>query len=596
MDPRDSPRGPLHAQIRRFAMKDKKSNIFDKMTQNSKYSIRKLDHACRDAGLVNRSLLMDILMDNSSTEYGEKYHFSDIRNEDEYREKVPLTSYEDYEPYIDRMVNNNETNLITSYPVVYYASTSGTSGSPKKIPVTDRGLAILQDYIGPLSKAITAEYYQNTMDTLPPEGKILGIFSMQREDLPCGVPFGAISAVCFPGGETNDDSLKDLFSTPFEVLRVSQNTDLKYLHALYALKDESISSIFAPYISAIWDLMNYIHKEWRSLVNDIYNGVIPEGISMPQELRKSLASNLKPDPARAGKLEAEFRKGFDKTIMTRIWPNLSVIVSIWAGNFYSYARKLQTYSGRSMPYYTLSYVSSEGLFAAARHPFDQFYIMAPSSCFFEFIPDDPQAGQDDSEQEGNPKTLLIDELEQGKSYELVITNQSGFYRYRMGDVIKVMGFYNESPMICFKYRKNNIVSVAGEKFTEDHLLTAIKEFERHSGEKIVDFSMYADKESEPGRYVILMEPEKKIPKEKYERYANLMQNELARASTSYAHYVIGGNMGVPKLVFLQKETYSLYRELKMFKQGISENQLKPVRVLRTEEQKQFFQKLEEPLQ
>ena len=55
-------------------------------------------------------------------------------------------------------------------------------------------------------------------------------------------------------------------------------------------------------------------------------------------------------------------------------------------------------------------------------------------------------------------------------------------------------------------------------------------------------------------------------------------------------------MGVPKLVFLQKETYSLYRELKMFKQGISENQLKPVRVLRTEEQKQFFQKLEEPLQ
>ena len=166
----------------------------------------------------------------------------------------------------------------------------------------------------------------------------------------------------------------------------------------------------------------------------------------------------------------------------------------------------------------------------------------------------------------------------------------------MGDVIKVVGFYNESPMICFKYRKNNIVSVAGEKFTEDHLLTAIKEFERHSGEKIIDFSMYADKESEPGRYVILMESEKEIPKEKYETYCNMMQNELARASTSYAHYVVGGNMGIPKLVFLQKETYSLYRELKMFKQGISENQLKPVRVLRTEEQKQFFRELEETLQ
>lgn len=571
-------------------MKEKKKNIFDQMTLNSQYSIRKFDHSCRDAGLVNRGLLMDILMDNSSSEYGEKYGFADIRDADDYRSKVPMTTYDDYAPYIDRMVNNNESNLITSYPVVFYASTSGTSGAPKKIPVSDRGLSVLQDYIEPLSKAVTKEYYQNTMDQDPPEGKIAGIFSMQRTDLPCGVPFGAISAVCFPGGETCDDALKELFSTPFDVLTTSENTDLKYLHALYALKDETIVSMFSPYISALWDLMNYIRKEWRNLVNDIYNGAIPAHIRMPEDLRKKLAADLKPDPTRAGKLEAEFRKGFDKTIMSRIWPKLSVIISIWAGNFFSYARKLQTYSGRSMPYYTLAYVSSEGLFAVARHPFDQNYIMAPSSCFFEFIPDDLPA---ENEDDANPKTLLIDELEQGKSYELVITNQSGFYRYRMGDVIRVEGFYNESPMISFKYRKNNIISVAGEKFTEDHLLTAVKEFERHSGERIIDFSMYADTESEPGRYVILMEPEKEIPKDKYEEYSALMQNELARASTSYAHYVTGGNMGIPKLIFLQKETYSLFRELKMYKQGISENQLKPVRVLRTEEQKQFFSELEE---
>ena len=182
-------------------MKGKSSNIFDKMALNSQYSIRKFDHSCQDAGLVNRGLLMDILMDNSTSEYGKKYGFADIKDADEYREKVPLTTYDDYESYIDRMVNNNETNLITSYPVVFYASTSGTSGSPKKIPVSDRGLSILQDYIEPLSRAVAQEYYQNTMDKLPPEGKIAGIFSMQRTDLPCGVPFGAISAACFPGGE-----------------------------------------------------------------------------------------------------------------------------------------------------------------------------------------------------------------------------------------------------------------------------------------------------------------------------------------------------------------------------------------------------------
>ena len=108
--------------------------------------------------------------------------------------------------------------------------------------------------------------------------------------------------------------------------------------------------------------------------------------------------------------------------------------------------------------------------------------------------------------------------------------------------------------------------------------------------------MYADTESEPGRYVILLEPEKEIPKEKLEEYTHQMQVELVRASTSYAHYVTGGNMGDPKLVFLQKETYSLYRELKMFREGISENQMKPIRVLRTEDQKRFFTELEEKLQ
>ena len=557
--------------------------------KHGQYSLRKFDHSCRDAGRINTALLRDILSDNSQTEYGKKYDFANIKDVDDYRNRIPMTTYEDYEGYIDRMVNNNEKNLITSYPVVFYASTSGTSGSPKKIPVSNRSLSVLQDYIAPMSAAVAREYYLNTQDKVPHQtGTIAGIFSMQREDLECGVPFGAISAVCFPGGEKHDESLGQLFSTPLEILTTNKDTDLKYLHAFYALKDENIMGLFSPYISALWDLMNYIRKEWRTLVHDIRFGTIAKDVRIPDDLRETLMSKLEANPIRAGKLEAEFEKGFDNTIMVRLWPKLSVIVSIWAGNFFSYARKLQTYSGRSLPYFTLAYVSSEGLFGVARHPFDQYYIMPPFSCFYEFIPDDQ--GSSDEE---NPKTLLIDELEQGKSYELVITNQSGFYRYRMGDIIKVVGFYNESPMICFKYRKNNMVSVAGEKFTEDHLLTAVREFERHTGEKIIDFSMYADTESDPGRYVILMEPENRIPKEKHEQYAKLMQNELARASTSYAHYVQGGNMGLPRLVFLEPETYLLYRELKMYEQGISENQLKPVRVLRTDALKKFFTRMED---
>ncbi len=57
------------------------------------------------------------------------------------------------------------------------------------------------------------------------------------------------------------------------------------------------------------------------------------------------------------------------------------------------------------------------------------------------------------EDSGNGRPLLMDELEVGKEYELIVTNLSGFYRYRLGDVIRVTGYHNECPMLVFSYRK-----------------------------------------------------------------------------------------------------------------------------------------------
>jgi hypothetical protein len=203
-------------------------------------------------------------------------------------------------------------------------------------------------------------------------------------------------------------------------------------------------------------------------------------------------------------------------------------------------------------------------------------------------------GRGAGEEKENPETLLIDEVEEGKEYELVITNQSGFYRYRMGDVIKVIGFYNESPLIVFKYRKKNIVSIAGEKFTEDHLLSAIKEFERRSEINVIDFCMYPDRESVPGRYVILIEPEEVVSKERLDECTDILSEELERASTSYAHYIAGGNMGKAKIIFLQQQVFQLHREIKMYKMGLTENQLKTARVLNTPELIKFFTSQAEP--
>ena len=553
-------------------------------------ALHALDESTVNACAVNRELLRTILLDNRDTEYGRKFHFSEIRDTEDYRSKVPLTSYDDYEAYIERMTEHGEENLLTAYPVVYYASTSGTSGSPKKIPVTDRGLDVFRKYASSVMLAVISECYQNTKYEDAPSGMRLMLLSFSRTPLSCGVDFGSISAACMT--EKSIELLPYIASTPREVMFCRDSADLKYLHARYGLARKDIVYLSGAYIPALLDMASYIQGNWEMLVADIRNGTIDQSVRMPDTLRDTLEASLKPDPERADELENEFKKGFGDSILRRIWPKLSAVCAIWAGNFHSYARKLQNaYTGRSIPFYTMSYVSSEGIFGVARHPYDQYYCMIPGSCFYEFIPMDGKAQDADDE---NPKTLLMDELEDGKEYELVITNQSGFYRYRMGDVVKVIGFYNETPMIVFKYRKKNIVSIAGEKFTEDHLLSAVREFERRSGINIIDFCMYPDRDAIPGRYVIMLEPEEIVPQERLEECQDILFEELARASTSFAHYVAGGDMGKPKIVFLQQEAFALHREVKMATMGLSENQLKTPRVLSTPELIHFFSSQAEP--
>ena len=564
--------------------KEMTEKILASLKKSSREALHALDESTVNASAVNRELLRTILSDNQDTEYGKKFHFSEIRDAEEYREKVPLTTYADYEAYIDRMTEQGETNLLTAYPVVYYASTSGTSDSPKKIPVTDRGLEVFRSYASSVMLAVISEFYQNTRYADAPSGLRMTPISLAKTPLPCGVDFGSISAACMT--DKSLELLPYIMSTPREVMFCRENADLKYLHARYGLARKDIVYLSGAYIPALLDMANYIRENWEMLVADIRNGRIDRSVQIPDTLRAALEASLKPDPERADALETEFKKGFGDNILRRIWPKLSAVSAIWAGNFHSYARKIQDeFTGRAIPFYTMSYCSSEGIFGVARHPFDQCYCMIPSSCFFEFIPMDGKAADTENP---NPQTLLIDELEDGKEYELVITNQSGFYRYRMGDVIKVIGFYNETPMIVFKYRKKNIVSIAGEKFTEAHLLSAVREFERRSGINIIDFCMYPDRDVVPGRYVILLEPEEVVPQERLAECQNILSEELARASTSYAHYVIGGNMGKPKIIFLQQQVFALHRELKMYKMGLSENQLKTPRVLSTPELIAFF--------
>lgn len=78
----------------------------------------------------------------------------------------------------------------------------------------------------------------------------------------------------------------------------------------------------------------------------------------------------------------------------------------------------------------------------------------------------------------------------GGLYELVVTTLSGLYRYRIGDVVKVVRFHNSCPVIEFQYRQGQILNMRSEKTTETMMYEALTKVLRGKGERsrLVDYT------------------------------------------------------------------------------------------------------------
>lgn len=76
-----------------------------------------------------------IIKKNEHTVYGEKYGFSDIKKLDDFQNKIPITTYEDYLPFIQK-IKNGESNILTAEKVLLLEPSSGSTSAKKLIPYT----------------------------------------------------------------------------------------------------------------------------------------------------------------------------------------------------------------------------------------------------------------------------------------------------------------------------------------------------------------------------------------------------------------------------------------------------------------------------
>lgn len=530
---------------------------------------------------TQQKTLEAVMKRNKDCELGKKYGFSEIRNLREYQDKVPLSTFEDYLPLIDRMVENNEENIITGSKIIRYCSSSGSVGKPKLQPKTAKDLFNMQSMGFAATPACAANYFKEKgiYKRLPAQmGPLL--LSLNGHPLKNGMRCNGAGQIPF----TYLTPLLPFFTTtPTDVLypEDEENTDMSYFQLRFALTNRKVTYLGSMVITLMLTMFEYLEANWEMICNDIEKGTIDPSVRCPASLRNKYENKLKPNPKRAAELRAEFQKGFETEvpIAKRIWPKLCWGYGMISSTLSVYVDKLHRYIG-DLPLHNMGYAASEGFMAMPVTLNANDYVLLPRSIIYEFLPVDAPEGT---------RPLLMDEIEVGKDYEIIVTNFSGLYRYRILDIVHVTGIHNKTPKIEFLYRSNMGLNVANEKTTTQMLDFVANKVQQEYGISFNGYSFYGDTDEAGAlpRYAFLCDTESDIPTEKKAELEQFIDTAFRECNEKYDKYRRWGMLREPVVYHLETDSYAAYKA-SLVAQGRVLNQIKPVVVINTPERKEFF--------
>ncbi|OEL18362.1 Jasmonic acid-amido synthetase JAR1 [Dichanthelium oligosanthes] len=306
-----------------------------------------------------------------------------------------------------------------------------------------------------------------------------------------------------------------------------------------------------------------LEEVWEDLCADIRDGVLSEKVTVPS-IREAVAKILKPNPELADSIHKKCM-GLSNWygVIPALWPNAKYVYGIMTGSMEPYLKKLRHYAG-DLPLISADYGASEGWVGANIHPTlppeQVTYAVLPQTGYFEFIPlEKPNAEETENSAsihyiESDPVGLT--EVKIGKIYEVVITTFGGLYRYRLGDIVKVVGFHNSTPELRFICRRSLVLSINIDKNTEKDLQLAVEEAGKLlEAEKleIVDFTSSVEKSSDPGRYLIFWELSSDASEDVLRSCANCL--DLAFVDAGYVGSRKIKTIGPLELRILKKGTF-----------------------------------------
>jgi len=505
---------------------------------------------------ISDRTLEQILKLNGCTEYGQQRGL-DGPSPRRVFDSLPATTYADYIPYVQRIAAG-EQNILTAEPVIFFSTTSGTTGPPKLIPVTQRKMRMTGMCLATgIGMAIRAGVLK------PMRGPFLTIMTEHVSGTTAGgVPKGSATT----GGYKRMGKIADLiFSSPPEVARVADQTAARYLHLLFALSERNLWTIVAFFPATLLFALRDLHHSVDSLLRDLAEGTISRDLDISAQTRLALQQRLAAEPARARELLALLEQ--DRFTVGNIWRDMGSILTVTGGAFRFYADQLQPFLGSARVFSPI-YSASEGTFGFGYSAENPYYLLLPVLNYVELLPVEAAA---------DPQCLPIPawQAEPGRKYEVVVTTFDGLVRYRLQDIVRVIGFEGQTPVIEFIERCGQVIDIVGEKTAEHHVVEAIAAASRSMDEPLVDYFVAPDTETTPARYVLAIEEWRGEPTthERAVEFVRLLETDLRRTAADYDEERALGTLGPMGLVLLRRGAFERLRRQRIAA-GSSASQVK----------------------
>jgi len=477
---------------------------------------------------IQNRLLLGIIERNRATRFGRDHGFAAIRSLSDYRRQVAIGDYERLRPYVE-LVKNGESHALTAEPVVMFTMTSGSTGEPKLIPVTE---TTRENH-----RQLTRLWYYRALVDHPDlfNGKLLGVVSPAVEGRTAGgIAFGAASGLIY---QSSPRWIQNAYAVPYQISEI-KDFEAKYYLIMRLALEHDISFLGTPNPSTILKLVETFNRNKHEMIKDIRDGTITLRCNLPPEKRAALARRLGKNPLRAQRLESLIKH--DGTLRPKeYWPRLQLI-GCWKGG--SVGVRLQEFSrwfGNTTPVRDLGYMASEAQMTLPVSDSGAAGILAVDKNFYEFIPESEITAT-------APISLTCSELEEGKLYYPVLTTPAGLYRYDINDVVRAAGFYNRTPLIEFVRKGRDVTSITGEKLHVNQVIQAMARAQSAAGVAVQHFRACADVKK--SLYVFFVELDGVMPdRERLSQLLHELDAGLQELNVEYAQKRDSRRLGAPLL-------------------------------------------------